>query len=208
MANKPKAKPYGKQYKDAMMQLAVNRGHRGYDISVLGVLLDHRNYDTGQSRPGIERIRSMTGASENTMQRVMKSLRDAQLILPLAYLKGGRRMCTCYGFALPAWSGINNPHGGGGNETLNPPHDGDKPPPSRGETPPMVGGPTDRTVRTGNEADANAPIRGAGAASPLPTDREDELRKFSADVAKHGYGRARELQKLREDQKGGAYAPL
>ncbi|AVW90991.1 helix-turn-helix domain-containing protein [Celeribacter baekdonensis] len=141
-------KPYGRKYERAVIQEARRHGFKGYSISVLTALLSFRNYDTGQARPGKKILRELTGASKNTMDKHLKALRDAGLIVAIAYENGGHGSATVYGFGLPAWSGY---------EQNNHPKKEQQPPQKTETTTPKNGAATERTIRTGNKAGASRP---------------------------------------------------
>ena len=148
MPSERRKKPYGAKFEKAMMAHAREQGVKGYGIAILGVLVRYRNYETGQTRPGNAVISSETGATRNTIAKHLQQLRDAGLIVPVAYLQGGAGRTTVYGFGLPAWSGYAE---------QNPPKIWTKPPQNLDKTPPKNGGPTERTIRTGEKAGAGRP---------------------------------------------------
>lgn len=141
-------KPYGRKYERAVIQEARRHGFKGYSISVLTALLSFRNYDTGQARPGKQILRELTGASKNTMDKHLKALRDAGLIVAIAYENGGHGSATVYGFGLPAWSGY---------EQNNHPKKEQQPPQKTETTTPKNGAATERTIRTWEKAGACRP---------------------------------------------------
>lgn len=163
MSNKADAKPFGKHYHNAMLKhmSAIQLGKR--DRAVLNVLLSHINFESGQSRPGRELIKAMSGyTSDRSLDRSLKLLRDRGVIVPLAYLTGGRGRATCYGFCLPAWAGYTTANGAAVNvspENSNPRNPVHKPPQTSPQTPAKGAVPTERTNITGKRVPAG---RGAG----------------------------------------------
>lgn len=137
--------------------------------AILAVLLDHINYESGQARPGRERIKELSGySSDRSLDRGLKSLRERQIIVPLAYLTGGRGRATCYGFCLPAFTKETPANGAGVNsspQNENPRNPVHKPPQNSLETPAKNAVPTDRTIRTGER---NTPRRGEGGPTACP----------------------------------------
>lgn len=157
-------KPYGPLYQRSMKEYAVSEGVAGYELIVLSAILDCCNGESGQARPGRTLILERSGIkSERTLDKHLKSLRDRQIILPIAYLGGGRGRATVYGFCLPAWSGqprqetpAINAVETGGAEVENPRKVCTKPPQVIPKTPASSAAPTERTERT---EDAGTPSR-------------------------------------------------
>lgn len=169
-------KPFGGPYQKAMKRHARQQGIKGAPLAILSAMLDYINWTTGQTRPGIATLIDDTGYCEKTLERGLKCLRDTGMILPIAYLTGGRGRATCYGFPLPAWSGQN------------PRHSVPKPPTICPQTPDKMSVPTERTYRTGNEA---APRRRDHG--PAPAGRS-AVAEFGRLVTLHGYAKAKQIE--------------
>ena len=182
MQTKPKIKPkpFGKHYHNAMIEHAIARSLSKRERAVLNVLLSHINYESGQSRPGRKAIKLQSGyTSDRSIDRSLKFLRDNGIIVPLAYLTGGRGWATCYGFCLPAWAGLTPADGAGVSHDpfdTNPRKPVSKPPQSSQQTPANGADPTERTERTGRDiapagrgAVPDAPDGGCTVAPVSPT---------------------------------------
>lgn len=202
MSGKSK-KPFGPMYQKAMRQYAAQRGIKKGAMAVLRVLLDYCNGESGQSRPGRAIIKDETGLSDRTLDTALKTLRDREVIMPLAYLTGGRARTTCYAFALPAWSGqpgTETPEKTAvESEGQNPRNFCAKPPQKFPETPAKIAVPTEGTERTEGgtacgDAEKASARRGQDVRVPDP-DRGGRLSTFDelVRVAGRSYGEARTI---------------
>lgn len=158
-------KPFGVPYQREVKAYAVSEGVAGYELLVLDALLGCCNGDSGQSRPGRAHIKERAGIkSDRTLDKHLKALRDRQIILPIAYLNGGRGRTTVYGFCLPAWSGQKRqktPASAAvereGVDVQNPRKVYTKPPQDVQKTPANHADPTEGTERTEDAAGPSRP---------------------------------------------------
>lgn len=195
MGNHISAKPFGKQYKNAMLEHATALGLSKLQRAVLNVLLDHINYESGQSRPGRERIKNRSGyTSDRSIDHALKFLRDAAIIVPLAYLGGGRGCATCYGFCLPAWDGNTTANAAGVNSDAGnqyPRKANPIPPQSTTNTPAKDAVPTERTIITGER-------NNAGRIGEGPFSKAERALRFSQLHRLHGMDGARSMLEQEE----------
>jgi len=71
----------------------LDLGHT--DLMILLAMADHAN-DFGRCYPSIPYLAWKTAYSERQVQRTIKELRDKEILVPVAYLNGGRGKATEY----------------------------------------------------------------------------------------------------------------
>ena len=165
-------------------------------MAILAAMLTYCNGESGQARPGIKALMDDTGYSEKTLERALRALRGANMILPIAYANGGRGRSTVYGFALPAWSGQGQEKTTDKltgvsvqPETINHRHSVPKPPTFCPKTTDILTVPTERTERT-----EGAGAAGRGEVDKVPDpERGGEMVTFTQLLRDRSYSEARNI---------------
>lgn len=83
---------FRKCVRDAIRQsYSFTKSQRDVVLYIANLWLHHRNGREGVIRPGRERIAKKANVSVRTVASVMADMRDAGVLIPVAYPKGGRR---------------------------------------------------------------------------------------------------------------------
>ncbi len=186
---------------------ARERGLKGAQYAILSYICSVADFGKPVARVSRDKIGEKTGYCEKTIKAALASLRAAGFIEAIAYATGGKGRCPVYvirttkgGENFPpidaeeyAKGGKKTPPKGGKNFHQR----GEKTSPPSGVSPyisPRVDGAAYSGGRVGRGLD------GMASHAPAPDSPEAaEMRKFSQDVARHGYAEARRLQIQRQE---------
>lgn len=187
-------------------------GIKGAAYAVLSYMCSVSDFHRPTVCVSKERIAERTAYSVKSVKAALGALRDAGLLVAVAYETGGRHRATVYTLKAGAGQAENggrnfppNAEKGGKFSAEKGGSFGHK----RGEetSPPSEYLPEDTSRGTGGASRAGRNSRPLDAgASPGPRagadlDRE-EMGRFARDVTLHGYGEARRLQQQRQAERG------
>ncbi|MEM7243396.1 MAG: hypothetical protein AAF429_14540 [Pseudomonadota bacterium] len=182
-----------------MKLYATQKGIKGYGMAILDVLIDHRHYDDGQSRPGRELMMRYTNADRKTVDRWLHKLREEGVIEAIAYPNGGFRCATVYAFPVPAWTRASQIVDGVILPKTTSPKMSNNLPQNVQTTSPKTGDPTG--LNNFNRGEEKEPAsRGQERKAPDSQQAADALRL--AELMKHhGYSEARSI--MEEEKNSG-----
>jgi hypothetical protein len=155
MTTNGKKKPFGPLYEQEMRKLSHGEKLTLAQRSILMAFVHFRNYTTGVSRPSNPVVAEHVGCHPKTVERALVVLKEKGLLIPIAYLTGGRGRAVEYRFPLPAWAGHEFK-----SEEQNHRHSVPKPPTFCPKTTDIVSAPTKETKKTEDAARAGRPQNG------------------------------------------------
>lgn len=182
--------PYGPSYHKVCERILVTRRASTYAMAAFYFIASRADWRTGimPNQLSHKVLGETINASHNTIYKAIRQLREAGI---LGYHERGNNYdggdANIYCFTLPPPT----------QEMGAPPHRRRAaPPPTKGRLNPYP------SLSRGERASPNGSTVGHGGAMPLGDEEQtQELMQFSKDVDAHGYGRARELQNDRADQR-------
>ncbi|MGH1413460.1 MAG: hypothetical protein ACRBB0_08200 [Pelagimonas sp.] len=198
-----KGKPFGGRYREAVEGYAAGCGLTRTQVDIASAVASFANIDTGLAWPGNPKIAARARISEKTLERHLPVLKQAGVLIPHAYPKGGAGKAVEYRFPVKQYSGHqrdpwqagfeqaeNHRQNDGGSDVENHRHSVPKPPTFSPKT-------TDKLTEPSREKKKEEEIRGtAGRREALQegdATRREELRLLSQWTDQHGFGEAQRM---------------